>query len=118
MSYDMYLVDPVTKETLETTTEHFMTGGTYAVGGTKEMWLNITYNYGEIFRKVMGKDGIHKIEGMQAVDSIPILQNAIDKLKDDVDSNYWNATEGNAKRALVQLLALAKMRPDGEWYIT
>jgi len=118
MSYDMYLIDPVTKEVLETTTEHLMTGGTYVVGGTKEMWLNITYNYSSIFQKVMGKDGIHKIEGMSAVDSIPILQSAINKLKDNVDSNYWNATEGNAKRALNQLLALAKMRPDGEWKIT
>lgn len=28
---------------------------------------------------------------------------------------YWEATEGNAKRALLQLLAMARMRPDGVW---
>ena len=30
-------------------------------------------------------------------------------------SDYWHATEGNAKRALYGLLAFAKMRPDGVW---
>jgi hypothetical protein len=40
---------------------------------------------------------------------------AIAKLNDDVDQNYWKPTEGNAKKALTQLLALAKMRPDGVW---
>lgn len=27
----------------------------------------------------------------------------------------WEPTEGNAKRALLQLLAMARMRPDGVW---
>lgn len=41
---------------------------------------------------------------------------AIAALGDDVDdSDYWHATEGNAKRALYGLLAFAKMRPDGVW---
>nr|DAE13757.1 MAG TPA: hypothetical protein [Siphoviridae sp. ctQqU1] len=41
---------------------------------------------------------------------------AISALGDDVDdSDYWRATEGNAKRALCGLLAFAKMRPDGVW---
>lgn len=34
---------------------------------------------------------------------------------DDVDTDYWKPTEGNAKRALLQLLAMAKIRPDGIW---
>ena len=37
------------------------------------------------------------------------------QLKDDKTENYWEPTEGNAKAALIQLLALAKMRPDGIW---
>ena len=42
MSYDINLTDPVTKETLLVESPHFMTGGTYAIGGTREMWLNIS----------------------------------------------------------------------------
>ena len=49
MSYDISLKDQVTGETLQVEHAHFMTGGTYAVGGTQEMWLNITYNYGHYY---------------------------------------------------------------------
>ena len=49
------------------------------------------------------------------LESIPILESAIAQLGDDVDDNYWTATEGNAKRPLVQLLTMTKMRPDGVW---
>lgn len=45
MSYDIRLTDRVTGETLEATAPHQIRGGTYAVGGTTELWLNVTYNY-------------------------------------------------------------------------
>ena len=51
MSYDISLKDPVTKETLTVDEPHFMTGGTYQVGGCRELWLNITYNYGPFYRR-------------------------------------------------------------------
>lgn len=37
------------------------------------------------------------------------------KTDDEVSGDYWEPTEGNAKRALLQLLAMARMRPDGVW---
>lgn len=98
MSYDIRLCDPVTHEALEVESPHLMAGGTYALGGTTELWLNVTYNY--------GKTGS---------ESIPMLQAAALRLGDDVSDDYWEATEGNAKRALLQLLAMARMRPDGVW---
>lgn len=115
MSYDIYLKDPVTKEVIEVDTSHFMAGGTYALGGTKELWLNVTYNYANHFYITMGEKGIRTIYGMSGAESIPILENAINQLGDDVDPDYWEPTGGNAKRALLQLLAMAKMRPDGIW---
>lgn len=51
MSYDVELRDALTGKTLQTDIPHFMRGGTYAVGGTHELWLNITFNYGPLFRK-------------------------------------------------------------------
>lgn len=115
MSYDIYLNDPVTKEVTEVDTSHFMAGGTYALGGTKELWLNVTYNYSAHFYNTMGEKGIRTIYGMSGAESIPILENAINQLGDDVAPDYWEPTEGNAKRALLQLLAMAKIRPDGIW---
>ena len=119
MSYDLTLQDPVTHETLFLDHEHFMRGGTYQLGGTKKLWLNITYNYGSIFRKTtaLGENGINKLNGITGAESIPILEMAIAELHDDVDPDYWKATEGNAKRALLQLLAMARMRPDGVWLV-
>ena len=132
MSYDISLTDPVTGKVLETEEPHQMRGGTYAVGGTTELSLNVTYNYAPHFRRVFGDEnvklggfdktfgggetGIRRLYGKTGAESIPMLKQAIAQLKDDVDENYWEATEGNAKRALSQLLSLAQMRPDGVWY--
>lgn len=57
MSYDIHLNDPVTKQTIELENPHFMRGGTYAIDVTKELSLNITYNYACIFCRhgVLGK---------------------------------------------------------------
>lgn len=118
MSYNCKLVDPVTKETLEASSKHEITGGNYCIGGTSEMWLNVTYNYCGHFRRVMPPEGLRGLDGMTAADSIPVLEQGIALLGNDVDDNYWEPTEGNAKKALYGLLALAKLRPDGVWEIS
>lgn len=117
MSYDIHLNDPVTKQTLELNDPHFMQGGTYAIGGTRELWLNITYNYACVFCRpeVLGEGGIRSIYGKTGAESIPVLQKAIDALSDEVDPDYWKPAEGNVKKALCQLLSMAQMRPDGVW---
>lgn len=133
MSYDISLTDPVTGETLELDAPHHMRGGTYAVGGSTRAHLNVTWNYATHYYRIFkpaplrpGVDphyanesgtvgGIRSIYGLTGAESIPVLQNAIDQLGDDIHHDYWEPTEGNAKRALAQLLALAKMRPDGVW---
>jgi len=115
MSYDIYLKDPVTNEVCTLSEPHHMRGGTYALGGTTECHLNITYNYSNILQNVLGKDGVRSIYGKTGADSISLLEEAISKLKDDVDEDYWKPTEGNTKRSLLQLVALGKMRPDGIW---
>lgn len=115
MSYDIDLTDPVTGDVLKLDAPHHMRGGTYAIGGTPEASLNITYNYGKFYYDLFGEEGIRFLYGKTAAGTIAHLKTAVLKLKDDVTSNYWDATEGNAKRALVQLLALAEMRPDGIW---
>ena len=117
MSYDIELKDPVTRKTIELEMPHQIRGGTYAVGGTTEAWLNITYNYAPIFYRedVLGEKGIRGIYGMTGAESIPVLQKAIAALSDDVNPDYWEPTEGNAKRALCGLLAFAQQRPDGVW---
>lgn len=189
MSYDISLKDPVTKETIELTEPHFMRGGTYAVGGTKELWLSITYNYASYYYEATDKDprfahdevscyyadgtkgpieteyGIRGIYGKTGAESIPMLEDMIRRITEkyqkdgewietertkarwyDENGNevedpfhmilqgknvtkeeytvmvsegdtddYWEATAVNAIKPLHQLIAMAKMRPDGVW---
>lgn len=115
MSYDIQLNNSVTGEVLELDAPHQMKGGTYQVGGCQTAELNITYNYSKYFYELFGDLGIRELYGKSGVDSIPMLETAIQQLSDDIDENYWEATEGNAKQSLIQLLSLAKLRPDGIW---
>lgn len=116
MSYDVSLVDPISKRVIEIGSKHFMFGGNECIGGTKELSLNITYNYGDILRHKFGNNGIRTIYGKTGQESIPIIETVMKQLSNDVDGDdYWHATEGNVKRALNQLLTMARMRPDGIW---
>lgn len=130
MSYDIKLIDPVTKETLHSDVPHHMRGGTYAMSGTTEMWLNITYNYSRWFYEAFGDQGIRTIYGMTGVESIPVIDKAIqalesmneelshEEIQEYIDhgvTGYWIPTKENALRPLYQLKAMAQMRPDGVW---
>jgi len=115
MSYDIDLNDPVTGQPIELDEPHQMRGGTYAIGGNTEASLNVTYNYARHYSRVIGEKGIRTIYGLTGAQSIPVLTKAINALGGDVSEDYWEATEGNAKRALIQLRSLAQMRPDGVW---
>jgi hypothetical protein len=119
MSWSFDLCDPVTKKVLATKEKHFMFGTTICVGGDTAMTLDVTYNYSDIINKVIeSEEGYaHFLSGKSGAEVIPILKDAISKLSDDADDDYWKATEGNAKRALSQLLAFSQMRPDGIWCV-
>lgn len=87
--------------------------------GDKEAYLNVTYNYSQIFYLVFGSEGIHVLEGLLGMESIPILDKAIAALGNDpVDEDYWKATLGNARKALEDLRELAKLAPGGIWEIS
>lgn len=90
-------------------------GRSSRTANTTECYLNVTYNYAPFFRQVLGEKGIRTIYGMTGAESIPLLEAAASRLADDATDNYWDETDGNAKRALLQLVALAKLRPDGVW---
>lgn len=193
MSYDIRLVDPVTKEPLHTKVNHDMRGGMYAMGGTTELWLNITWNYAHYYYEATDGDkrfahdeisayyadgttgpvkteyGIRGIYGKTGAESIPMLKDLIERIESnykdengewksarrkrrvvyDEDgirtkmdvyeaeadrsnieytvkveeydisegdtSNYWTDTAANALRPLYQLIAMARIRPDGVW---
>lgn len=115
MSYAISLHDPATGETAIVADGHDLRGGTYAVGGTDEAWLNVTYNYAPCFYRTMGENGIRTLYGMTGRDSLPLLNAAINQLGTNSDPDYWKATEGNARAALENLRLLASACPDAIW---
>jgi hypothetical protein len=110
MSYDINFMDPITDTLIELPEKHFMHGGSYVVGGTTALYFNITSNYAGIYNE--HTFWVPQLNGLTAADAIPILDKVISELKNDVSDNYWEATEGNAKDALVKLRTMAYMRPD------
>ena len=109
MSYDIRITrkdgSPV-----ELRQRHVITGGTYALGGTREAWLNVTYNYGGIFRRLLGEEGIRTIYGMDIKCARPILVDAATRLGDVApDTDYWKACDGNARKALLDLVELSDL---------
>jgi hypothetical protein len=113
MSYDIYFED-TEGNTLRLPDDFEQPkGGTYAIGGTTEAWLNITYNYAPFFRSVFGPDGIRSLYGKTGKEVTPDLERAVEILGTDRDQDYWNPTEGNAGAALNGLLQMAKVLPEG-----
>lgn len=116
MSYDIDLCCPVSGKVIELDAPHHMRGGTYCLGGTPELSLNVTYNYAPFFFKLIDSEqGIRWLYGKNGAQTMEKLKDAIAHLGDDLDDDYWKPTEGNAKAALIQLLTMAQMRPDGIW---
>ena len=120
MSYDIR-IRRRTGEAVELRRAHDITSGTYAVGGTTEAWLNITYNYWKIFHRLFGEDSIRTIYGMNVKDARPVLVGAVARLGDaEPDENYWKACDGNAKKSLLGLVELTDRAlsdyPDDEMF--
>lgn len=117
MSYDISIVDEKGK-LMQSPIKHDIQGGTYCVGGTTDLWLSITSNYAKFFcRAFQDERGIKTLHGRSVLYTIPRIKAAIMLLGDDTTDNYWDATEGNAKKALVNLLQLAALGCDGYWSV-
>lgn len=124
MSYDISLVDPVTKETLHTKTNHDMRGGIYALGGTTELWLNITWNYAHYYYEATNGDkrfaheevtgytdgkpdgveteyGIRGIYGKTGAESVPMLEDMIKRIEGKYKNESGEWKIGRRKRGVV-----------------
>ena len=94
-------------------------GGTYALGGTTEANLNVTYNYSDAY-KLVAKSGslVDLLDGKTASETIPELNRMVERLGGKRFEDYWAPTPGNAGYALSILLGWARQYPDGTWRVT
>lgn len=104
MSYDMrFDCGPID--------HHGIKGGTYALGGTCDPSINITYNYSQFFY-AHWPSGIRELYGKTAKDVVREIERVLPKMSGSPDSDYWASTEGNAKAALIGLRDLANLCPE------
>ena len=112
MSYDISLIDPSTGKPLQLVEPLMVTCGIEITDAN----IGITWNYAPHFYRVLGKQGLRTIYGLTGAESIKLLEQAIEQLADNTGwTPYFTPTEGNAKRALLDLANLARLCPDGVW---
>jgi hypothetical protein len=85
---------------------HYIRGHTFAINGTTSAHMTITYNYCAILEKVIN-EGIKSFHEKRVIETIDIINEAINKLSDDNEIDIWKPTEGNVKKALINLRELA-----------
>ncbi len=141
MGYDVYILkhpyQPMTDEEYENASwdeavehfrrqkvhlaqKHYITGGMFAVGGTDDPWLHVTFNYAEAFCKFLGGDGINDFHDRPVRETLPKLIEAVSNMHGEPDDDYWKPTEGNARAALMNMIQLACLSPEtlnGYWFI-
>lgn len=94
-------------------------GGTYAIGGTDQADINVTYNYAKFYFKHLDEEkGLRWLHEKQAKDTLERLEKAVEILGTKQETDYWAATEGNAGHALNVLVGWAKQHPEGVWRVS
>lgn len=107
MSYWVYLEEKGEPVKVGDHTE----GGTFAIGGTNEAELNVTYNYSKHFSVKK------ELDKKKAKDTIKIMEEKVKEFGTEQDKDYWNPTKGNVGYMLNILLGWAKQYPEAIWRV-
>ena len=113
MSYDVRLKD-ADGNTVKV--DNHEEGGTYALGGTPEAELNVTYNYSKVLNELWG-EGTVFLDGKRADRVTKLLRDTVTVLGTERDDDYWKPTEGNVGYALSILLRWAEQYPDATFEV-
>lgn len=114
MSYDIYIYNPKTKKIISSDYAGYVDSNDY----DKLLYLNITYNYTSVLSKAFNsKKGIYLLNNKKVSDTINIIEVAINRLKNEINNDYWSATEGNVKFALLELYQMSLLGQNGVWKI-
>ena len=106
MSYDIRIVSE-NGFPLHSEHKHDIIGAVYCIGGTTELWMSMTSNYAKHLTYAFDhKDGLKSLHGKSCKEAMPLIIAAISRLGNDVVNDYFDATEGNVKLALLDLLKL------------
>lgn len=112
MGYDLGLYndndEPVT-------VPNYKLGSVYALGGSTEAEIKVTYNYSPVFSEVFPENGIRWLYGKSGKETVETLKGAVKKLGTVTSGDYWECTHGNVGYVLALLLQWAIFHPDAKW---
>lgn len=111
MSYDMEFVYPNTDEVVMMKDVKHFHGGTYRLGEDRVADFNITYNYSKFYYERFGELGIRHLYGKTAKEVELEIAKVVPHMDLKTTENYWDATEGNARAALIGLMFIAQQVP-------
>lgn len=118
MSFWVYLEED-TEDGQPVEVPNFEEGGTYAMGGSGDAALNVTYNYSPYYYKSLDKDeGLRWLNGKLASEALPRLAVAANALGVKRDKDYWQSTAGNAGFALAILAGWAAMNQKARFRVS
>lgn len=86
-------------------------GGTYQVGGADDAVINVTYNYGNLFR-------FPELDGKTGSETLPMLDEFLTRHgMEEPSNNYWDSTPGNVVKTIRVLQSWALQYPDAKWSV-
>lgn len=121
MSYDISLICP-TCRSCPSLPEDMPSPVGASVGGN-EASVSVTRNYTGLLGPLWdlltedGRGTWFDLDGLTGAESIPMLEKALESLHGEPDEDYWAATEGNARRAVEEVLAVARAFPKLTWRV-
>lgn len=123
MSVNVYLNKP--DGSVATYEGEAVRGGTYALmssanSGPHDCWLNVTYNYGEVYAALLGDRYPGMVEffnGKTVAEVLPLLRELVARSPKSrpFKDNYWAPTIGNALEPIRTFIAWSEQYPDGRW---
>jgi hypothetical protein len=116
MGYGVSLKNPTTGEIVELESPQ-SEGSTFAIGGSVDARMGITYNYADIYR-LFNFNVTDDLNGKKAGETRKVLKKLVKKLGTrQYSRDYWAPTPGNAGHALSILLDWANSNPDAVWEV-
>ena len=113
-------------------TDRHTFGSTYAVGGSTDARMSVTYNYSNQY----GQSGVQTPEpwtdhggevrtdfspwwlhGRTGRETAPVLMQVVQALGTERGPDYWTSTPGNAGHAMAVLWLWAVDHPDAVWEV-
>lgn len=116
MGWSIYITDK-NGETVRLKSPHKISGSDFAVGGTQDLWMTLTFNYSRYYYQIWPCGGLCFLHGLSVKNAMRTLLEGMLLLKGEQCGDYWHASEGNARAGLLSILSLCALSPSLDYSV-